>query len=251
MAPKRSHSRGHGTSEAMEPHSESTVIRLNPDDLPISFDQVARYAGGARYRPDARQLRLAQKALKKARLLAKPVFVYRVHEVRSILQGGYAELGNGITFPLASDEEECGTVKALAFCICTIGSALEKAIGALLSAGDTLEGLFLDAAGVAFLDALSTRAYETLQSHARHHLLQAGCRFGPGYEGLALSYQSRLFALVDASAIGVRLNRSCVMSPAKSLSFVTAWTTSQHPPKSRSKCAACTLPHCPYRLYTR
>ena len=117
-----------------------------------------------------------------------------------------------------------------------------------MSEGDTLDGLFLDAAGVAFLEALSTKAYETLQKQAQERLLQSGCRMGPGYGKLDLSFQKQLFELVDASSIGVRLNESCMMSPAKSLSFVTKWTTSPMSESSRNKCASCALTNCPYRL---
>jgi hypothetical protein len=231
----------------MESNTETITVTLDSRALAISPEQVARCAGGTHYRMQASQLNDVGIILDRAYLLVEPAFVYRVYEVGGHLEDGYLKLHNGRIFPVPPGERDAG-IKSLAFCVCTIGGRLEEAVVASMLAGDPLGSLFLEAAGVAFLEALSTRAYETLQELARGRILQSGCRFGPGYEGLDLSYQKRLFDLVDASLIGVGLNESCVMSPAKSLSFVTAWTSSHMPLRSRNKCVSCTLTHCPYRL---
>ena len=231
----------------MESKTEATSVTLGSHELIVSPEQVARYAGGTRYRMDASQAKLVHTILARAYELVEPAFVYRAHEVAGFLEGGSVKLHNGAIFPVPTGEQDFG-MKALAFCICTIGGRLEEATKASLSAGDLLGSLYLDAAGVAFLEALSTKAYEVLQEQADEHLFRAGCRFGPGYGGVDISYQERLFELVDAPMIRVRLNESCVMSPAKSLSFVTIWTSSPGPQRSRYKCTSCTLTHCPYRL---
>ncbi len=227
--------------------AQSAVVTPGARDLAVSLGQVGRYAGGARYRLDASQRELVRAVLERGYQLADPAFVYNVHEVTGFPESGTVRLGNGLALSVPEREGEAGT-KFLACCVCTIGGRLEEAVRELMSAGDPLEGLFLDAAGVALLEALSTKAYDTLRKLAAERRLQAGCRFGPGYGELDLSLQRQLFSLVDASSIGVRLNDSCVMIPAKSLSFFTRWTTSQVPPGSRRKCASCTLTHCPYRV---
>jgi hypothetical protein len=228
-------------------HTHAITVTLGSHELIVSPEQVARYAGGTRYHMDASLEKLVQTILAKAYELVEPAFVYRVHKVAGFLERGFVKLHNGVIFPVPTGEQDSG-MKALAFCICTIGGRLEEATKASSSPGDLLGSLFLDAAGVAFLEALSTRAHETLQQHAQEHQLQVGCRFGPGYGGMDLSYQERLFELVDALSIGVWLNESCVMSPSKSLSFVTIWTSSPGPQRSRYKCASCNLTHCPYWL---
>ncbi len=231
----------------MEFKTEARRVTLGSHELMVSPEQVARYAGGKRYRMDASQAKLVHTILARAYELIEPAFVYKVYEVAGFIEGGSVKLHNGEMFPVpTSDEDAC--MKALAFSVCTLGGGLEKATITSLSPEDLLGSLFLDAAGVAFLEALSTRAYETLQQQAQEHHVQVGCRFGPGYGGVDLSYQERLFKLVDAPLIGVRLNESCVMSPSKSLSFVTIWTSSPKPQRSPYKCASCALTHCPYRL---
>jgi hypothetical protein len=231
----------------MRLEARSITVTLRADELAVSSEQVARCAGGTRYRMDSSLRKTVGAILERARQLMGPTFVYRVYEVTGCHEGGYVELPDGSIFPFPAGEQDPG-MKALAFCVCTTGGGLEEAEKGLMSAGDGLGALFLHAAGVAFLEALSARAHEALQQQAQERHLQTGCRCAPGYGGLDLSCQRRLFDLVDASSIGVRLNASGMMIPAKSVSFVAKWTTSQVPPWSRHKCAFCALPHCPYRL---
>lgn len=231
----------------MELKPESTTVTLCSQELTVSPDQVARYAGGSRYRMDDSQLKLVRGILAKAYQLIAPAFVYQGHSIAGRGAEGAVKLHNGMFFPVPEVEQDSG-MGSLVFCVCTIGSRLEEEATALMTAGDSLASLFLDAAGVAFLEALSARAQETLQKRAQERLLHCGCRFGPGYGGLELSYQKELFALVDASLIGVRLMESGVMSPAKSLSFVTTWTTSPAPRRNPYKCSSCNLSDCLYRL---
>jgi hypothetical protein len=231
----------------MESNVETTTVTLDSRALAVSPEQVARCAGGTRYRMQASQLKDVGIILESAYELVAPAFVYCVHEVVGFLEGEYVKLHNGLTFPIPADERDNGT-KALVFCVCTIGARLEESERNLMSAGDTLGGLFLHAAGVAFLETLSAWAHETLQELAQKRSLQTGCRCAPGYGGLDLSCQRQLFDLVDASSISVRLNESSMMIPAKSVSFVTRLTTSRVPQRSRNKCVSCALPHCPYRL---
>ena len=217
--------------------AKSTVVTPDISDLAVSSRHVARWAGGRRYRPDQAQQECVAEVLKKAAQLVDPAFVYSVHEVSKILEA----------FPMAAGEKDAGMTH-LAFCVCTIGGRLEKTARTLMSTGASLEAFFLDAAGVAFLNALSTKAYDTLRKLAKERLLHYSCRFAPGYGGLDLSAQKHLFDLVDASMICVRLNEDCVMSPSKSLSFFTKWTTSKSSDASLRNCASCTLADCPYRV---
>lgn len=227
---------------------ESIIVNPDIGSLCVSPGQVARYAGGAGYRLNSSMQELAVWVLAEAARLARPAFVYNIHEVTGILKEGYVEISGGSTFPLPSGEGKDPGIKYIAFCICTLGPKLEETVRKLFSKGDTLKGLFLDAAGLAFLEALSAVAYEAIHGLAKASLLRAGCRFGPGYEGMDPSFQKRLFELVEASAIGVWLNETFVMSPAKSLSFSAKWTTSKETRIGRHKCASCTLSRCLHRL---
>lgn len=226
--------------------AEGTVVKLDARELAVPSGQVARCAGGARFRMNRSQRELVQSVLEAAYELVEPAFVCSVHEVAGFLEDGSIELRNRSTFPAPPGERDPG-MRCLAPCVCTIGANLEEAVRLLISSGETLEGLFLDAAGVAFLEALGAKAYETLRERAHEKSFRSGCRFVPGCGEVDLCVQKRIFELVDASSVGVRLNDACAMVPGKSVSFFTVWTTSQTRGNLR-KCDACNLAGCPYRV---
>ncbi|MCE5335005.1 MAG: hypothetical protein LLG06_10485 [Desulfobacteraceae bacterium] len=221
-----------------------SVISLQPRSLSVSPDEIARYAGGARYRMDASAEKTAAAAIEEACDLIRPAFIYRVDPLRGF-EDGYAVLRGEAKFPLPADVSDHGT-KYLASCIATIGEKLEERTGRLASSGRMLDSLFLDAAGVAFLEALSTKAFQTLAELARKERLHIGCRCVPGCGHWDISLQRRIFELVDGSAIRVRLNESNVMVPGKSKSFFVPWTA--RPSRvTGDKCRSCTLPQCTFR----
>lgn len=227
----------------MPDNAASIVVFPDARSLCVTPDQIARYAGGARYRMDASARELAAVTADRALDLITPAFVYRACRITGF-EGENAVLQGGQRFPVPEGD---GGTEYIGFCICTIGGRLEEEVRALLSGKQMLEGLFLDAAGVAALEALGTHAYGTMQKLARDKSLFAGCKFGPGYEELDIALQRNIFDLVDSSRIGVRLNDSCVMIPGKSLSFFVKWTVSRPPAKNRDKCASCSLARCAYR----
>jgi hypothetical protein len=185
-------------------------------------------------------------ALEWASRLVSPAFVYRLYAVTDFLSGGDITLENHTTLPMPPCVQDPGA-QYLAVCVCTLGRKLEQMVRTVMSAGKGIEGLLLDAAGVAFLEAVSARAFETLHRQARERQLHCSGRFGPGYGDLDLSFQEWVFTLVDASSIDVRLNECCVMTPEESLSFFTPWTIAPASPAGRYKCDSCHLTQCLYR----
>jgi hypothetical protein len=226
--------------------AESIIVTVGPDELVVSPRQVARYAGGGRYRLDASQRKRVGAALEHVSQLVSPVFVYSLHAATASLSGGDTPLESHTILPTPSCAR-APEVQYLAVCVCTLGGKLEQMVRTLMSAGRGIEGLLLDAAGVALLEGVSARALDTLQRHARERRLHCSGRFGPGYGGVDLSFQKWVFTLVDASSIDVRLNECCVMIPGKSLSFFTQWTAVPAPTVGRTKCDSCHLTQCLYR----
>jgi hypothetical protein len=188
---------------------------------------------------------LIRAGIDKASRLVAPALVYSLYEVIS-LEGGCARLSNGSLFPLPPGKPDSG-VRCLEFCVCTIGPELEKTVGHLTTAGNVSDGLFLDAAGVAFLEALTRKAHRFLRDFAKQRLLHSSYGIRPGCSKMNISAQRQLFDLVDASLIGMKLNESCLMIPAKSLSFFTKWTTSKAAEDMGGECASCELSNCIYR----
>ncbi|MDP3283311.1 MAG: vitamin B12 dependent-methionine synthase activation domain-containing protein [Desulfobacterales bacterium] len=219
----------------------SIAIKPSFKDLMVTPEGVARYAGGSHYKPDAERKRLAEDMLELASALVQPAFVYAAHHINSM------GIEKGISLFLPPDELDAGTVFIVA-AVCSIGPEPEKEISNLMAQGRALDALFLDAAGVAILEALSDEVHSHLKKEAAKEGLYAGCRFGPGYGNIPVDAQKILLESVNPEAIGVQLKESGVLYPLKSLSFWVMWTSQPPPEGSTYKCQNCTLKNCAYRI---
>jgi len=219
----------------------SIVVKLRFNDLSVTPENVARYAGGSHYKPDAKRKILAVEMLEYASSLVQPAFVYAKHPLSAL------DPDKGISLFLPSDKLNASTVFIVA-AVGTIGSELENETSKLIAQGKALDALFLDAAGVALVEALSDQVHLHLKNEAANEGLFAGCRFGPGFENIPLSAQKSLLELVNHEAIGVQLNSSGVLSPLKSVSFWVMWTSQTSQDAGAYKCQNCTLNNCAYRI---
>ncbi|MEN6485571.1 MAG: hypothetical protein ABFD98_11870 [Syntrophobacteraceae bacterium] len=224
----------------------STIVRISPGSIVIEPGQVARYAGGNRFRADARMEEAIGFVLGRAAGLIAPVLVYAVHPVATV-EGRVMRLENGCSVTVPVHEVD-SSVKYVAAVVCTLGPLLEKACKEYGLRGDSLRALFLDAAGVAAMELLGERAYGIVSGRAGSFGLSAGCRFAPGTMDIPMEQQAVLFGLVDAEGIGVRLNPGMVMQPNKSVSFFVPWTGMPEKTPNRYKCRSCGLKDCRFRL---
>src|SRR5262249_8822488 len=72
-------------------------------------------------------------------------------------------------------------------------------------------------------------------------------RISPGYAGWDTAEQSALFALCAGEPIGVTLNASCVMTPAKSISFLVGVGPAARVDHYFTQCRRCWMRECAYR----
>lgn len=217
------------------------AVKFGFHDLPVTPETVARYAGGSHYRPDAERKKLAAELLEEASTLVQPAFVYGVRHINTLdSEKGFPGFG-------PPDNPAAGAI-FMAAAVCTLGPALENAISKLGARGKYLDALFMDAAGVALVEALSDKAHTHLGKEAAKAGLFAGCRFGPGYENIPLSAQQYLFKSVHPEVIGVSLKSSGVLSPLKSSSFWVPWTSQPSAHGSSYKCQTCKMLNCAYRV---
>jgi hypothetical protein len=107
--------------------------------------------------------------------------------------------------------------------VATIGPCLEEEVERQFRDGDMLRGLLLDAYGTAAVVQIFREVERRIVREALDQGLWPSKRFSPGYRGWPLEEQRFLFSRVDAAAIGVRLNESCMMIPRKSNSFRINW----------------------------
>ena len=190
---------------------------------------------------------LITEAIDQGKHLIAPRMVYAIHPVISISSDGSLHLRNGLLLSVPHDEID-PHVKQLVAVICTIGSALEKTYRRRNAKDELLQAVILDATGVALLESLSDKAYTVIRELARTNRLFAGCRFGPGIRGMALTSQSILFNLVEGVKIGVHLNQKMVMIPNKSVSFFLGLTSDKKGASDVYKCRSCPKKDCQFRM---
>lgn len=139
-------------------------------------------------------------------------------------------------------------LEKVAFCVCTIGPALEERVTALSKDGDMLAAVVLDAIGSAAAEATARYANDRIDEDAAAEGLKTSCRASPGYGDWDVKEQKALFALVPAGRIGVTLTESSMMVPRKSVSFAVHIAEDPVRLRSESSCRNCDMETCPYRL---
>lgn len=220
--------------------SRTIAVKLCFNDLSVTPEDVVRWAGGNLYRPDAQRKKLATDSLKRSSALVQPAFAFAAHSIKT----PDIKKNFSLFFP---DEKPGAGAAFMVAAVCTIGPDLENETSRFSAQGKYLDALFLDAAGVALVEALSDAAHAHLKKEAGKEGLFAGCRFGPGYENIPLNAQKFLFESLNSAVIGVLLKPSGVISPLKSSSFWTMWT-SQPPEGNLDKCEECKMNSCAYRI---
>ena len=235
------------TDTGWGPFSATTAVSVDAAGLPVSQAQIGRYAGGSRYKMDARAEALAREALALARTLARPRFGYALHRVVSLDSRGNARLASGHSLVLPPEEQGPG-LEGIAAVVCTLGAALDDRIRDQGANGNLAASLFLDAAGVALLEGLSGVCQAHIKGAVEPLGLFCGCPFGPGYGTMPMGSFSDLFRHVEGAAVGVEQAAAAMMAPLKSLAFWLRLTTDRNAAASRDhKCRRCALTSCLYR----
>ncbi len=194
------------------------LLRFPPAAITASVSEVARYAGGSRYRPQGKALDIIAGVLTLASTLIQPGAACRFHRITGIDEEGRVLLPGSLRMGLPV-ETPPGAKSFLGAVVITLGGALEKRVKQLNQAGDVLRAFYLDAAGTALLKGLDNLVEAELVKMAERAGLHPGCRLGPGLNQVPLESQRELFRAVDPGPLGVTLNEQMVIRPAKSVSY--------------------------------
>jgi hypothetical protein len=146
--------------------------------------------------------------------------------VSDISQEAFAGVfrGEGHNAPVTPIEAVVPRADALALFVATVGAPVGERIRTLFASNEPALAVMLDAVASAAADRL------TCLLAVRHAAMVNGANgrsrltlgYSPGYCGWHVSGQRALFAYLQAGAIGITLNASCLMDPLKSVSGVLA-----------------------------
>lgn len=186
------------------------MIYIPKDLISIDPKEVLRYAGADRN--DSKMLKFANDAILICDNKASYRLVYRHLKITSF---GTEEvtLDNTLVLRGTLVQRYLADCKGAYVLIGTAGNEIDRAI-----AGATVrsvsEGLFVDAAGSAAVEAL-------LDNFCRHidKESEPKTRISPGYGDFSLQNQISIFKLLNAEKmLGTYLNDSLLISPSKSVS---------------------------------
>ena len=173
-----------------------------------------------------------------------PRYLFRVFPV-SLTDGGPELTGSGLTLPGTLAERMLSGCSRAALLLCTLGSGFDAMLRAE-QARSMARAVMLDALGSAYVEAGCDAAEAELRG--RFPELYLTDRFSPGYGDLPLSLQRDLCAVLDGEKrLGVTVNDSLLMNPAKTVSAVIGLGSAPQPARIRG-CAHCALREsCTYR----
>lgn len=133
-------------------------------------------------------------------------------------------------------------------CLVTVGSRVTTEINRLVSDGDMVEAMALDAAASVATSLLMAQ----LRTHVCGVALERRCGatlpYGPGYTGWRLEDTRTLFSCLAGESVPVRLNQQLMMVPEKSLLNVIGIRPDRlGAPPDVIPCRLCDLARCSFR----
>lgn len=180
--------------------------------------------------------------------LIQPALVYKIIYINSI-QGDECILQNGIVFKGETIPRVFPNAKALVVAVATIGPQLEDKVTELFKQGQRLKGLIVDAIGSSATENIRFAMRDVLDKEAKKLGFTLSSPVSPGGTRWPITEQFKLFKLVHAESIGVRLTETAMMVPRKSSSMVMGLGENMPTWSATERCDMCPRgADCPYRF---
>lgn len=218
-------------------------------DEPIDASEVLRYLGypeGVRPRPHI--AKTVDTWIEQAHELAEPRATYwMLPVVEKDRRRLCVQSPAGTTEFRGAIGEFLGAAQAVGVFIATAGPRVERRASELMRKGDELGAMVLNAVGAERAEAAEAVVIAELRQAIRPSGLAPTLPYSPGYCGMALGEQQKLFALLDGGAVGVSLTAKCLMRPIKSVSGLIGLGPAPDVAAYGSPCDRCELHNCNMR----
>jgi hypothetical protein len=232
-----------------ELHFSSAPRLVEQVAQPIDRSEVLRYLGypeGVQPRPHIS--RAVDAWIEESRQLAEPRAIYWLLPVVAKEQRRLClESPAGVTEFRGAIGEFLGVSQAVAVFIATAGPRVERRASELMRQRDELGAMVLNAVGAERAEAAEAVVIAELREAARPAGLAPTLPYSPGYCGMALLEQKKLFGLLDGAAVGVTLTSKCLMRPIKSISGLIGLGAAADVAGYGSPCDRCELHNCNMR----
>jgi hypothetical protein len=218
-------------------------------DEAVDWDEVLRYLGyPAGVSPSDRIESVLDRWIAEASLLAAPRATYLVlpveHKDRKCLR---VRSVTGITEFRGAIGEFLGISRSVAAFISTAGPDVESLATELLRNKDDLAAMIVSAVGAERAEAAEAEVLSQLREEFRPVGLAPTLPYSPGYCGMALTEQTKLFSLFRDHDVGVTLTSDCLMQPIKSISGLIGLGLATDVEEFSSPCDRCEMYNCNMR----
>lgn len=236
-------------SSTVERHEDGLFARALVAEIcpelalaPLVPAELHRYLGYPREGSPAPPMaeRIA-KVVADAQLCLRPCGAYAVYPVssrtaHSLKLGDTTISGNIGEYLKDADRVAVFTV--------TVGEEISLLAESAAKSGDAFSALVLDAVGSWAAEAAADVLMQSVRRHLRDEE-DLTLRYSPGYCGMEISQQSKLFQLMPEEAVGVSLMPSMLMHPLKSISGLVGLAPREAVSSYRSPCDLCPRTGCP------
>ena len=218
-------------------------------DEPIDRCEVLRYLGyPVGVEPNRLIEEVIEQNIEEAAQLASPRAIYLVRPVVEISKQRLClQTDCGLTEFCGAIGEFLGYSQSVAVFIATAGPAIEQRASELLRERDDLGAMVLNAVGAERAEAAEAAMIEQLREQALAFDLAPSLPYSPGYCGMKLTEQRKLFSMFTAEQIGVELTSDCLMKPIKSVSGLIGLGKAEEMLTMDSPCDRCELQKCDMR----
>ncbi len=186
------------------------------------------------------QTELNRQLLAQARELVKPAILYGLFPIREMQEQAMV-LDGGATFRGRLLADRFGLAREVALVLCTIGGELEEQVSAYRKRGDEVRAVLLDGIGTAAIGEVADRAHRLIQDVAAGRGWKASAPFQPGQIDWPIEDQKTFFELLPAEQLGLELDFSHLMVPAKSVSLAIGLGEEMLPLAMDRACKYCPL----------
>lgn len=107
--------------------------------------------------------------------------------------------------------------------VCTIGSELPNRINEYVGRGEIARATILDAVGSEAAEALAEKVDDLIKDEAKREGYTTLMRFSPGYGDWTIFDQAKILKVLKANRLGVKLTKSFIMVPEKSVTACIGW----------------------------
>ncbi|MFW6149656.1 MAG: hypothetical protein ACOC6D_07350 [Atribacterota bacterium] len=225
---------------------------INQIKIKIAEQEVLRYLGYPQkliHGISADIKKIVREEIEQAYSLLESRGIYQFLDISSVSANGIIMTKQGYRFTVNKKIIDLlKNAEYLLLMVVTIGLETEKAVKEKFQHGNHIRAMVLDAAGTVAVKTAGQWLNHFIEENNSREGLKFSRYFEPGSGDWDIGEQKQIFEILKPERIGITVNPSFMMNPAKSLSWIRG---SGHnlinSYRDEFSCQYCLLTNCPFR----